>query len=222
MVTWQRKNLSSCYPWIRDPWPWFRYIIHLSLLTKTSPNQLHEVLWLLCSEMADETNLSSRLPAADRAREVWGGKLYWWCLCSGFPLSTFLIGVACSFCFVLTSTPSYEASPLCLILCNLFPNDPVGMLKSLRVSLYRFFRPPWPRFPTCSSPWRIFFGKCSSGILVTLLVCLFCANFRTVCTLCNPEFFRTSMPGILSCHLIFRSFLRQLVWKRFSLLVCRW
>ena len=30
------------------------------------------------------------------------------------------------------------------------------------------------------------------------------------------------MSGILSCHLIFRSFLRQLVWKWFSLLACRW
>ena len=26
-----------------------------------------------------------------------------------------------AFCFVLTSSPSYEASPLCSILCNLFP-----------------------------------------------------------------------------------------------------
>ena len=40
---------------------------------------------------------------------------------SGFPLHTFLLGFADSFCFVFTSTPSYEASPLCSILCNLFP-----------------------------------------------------------------------------------------------------
>ena len=35
-------------------------------------------------------------------------------------------------------------------------HDSVGMLKSLRgalrVSLYRFFSPPWERFPTYSSP----------------------------------------------------------------------
>ena len=56
-----------------------------------------------------------------RTREVWGRKLCWWCLNSGFPLCTFLFGFADSFCFVLTRTPSYEASPLCSILCNLFP-----------------------------------------------------------------------------------------------------
>ena len=28
--------------------------------------------------MADETNLSSKLPVADRTREVWGRKLCWW------------------------------------------------------------------------------------------------------------------------------------------------
>ena len=87
-------------------------------------------------------------------------------------------------------------------------HDSVGMLKSLRetlrVSLYRFFWPPWERFPTCSSPRRIFFGKRSSGILVTWPVYLNCANFRRVCTLCIPALFRTSVSGILSCHLIFR------------------
>ena len=31
----------------------------------------------------------------------------------------FLLGFADSFCFVFTSSPSYEASPLCTILCNL-------------------------------------------------------------------------------------------------------
>ena len=42
-------------------------------------------------------------------------------LSSGFPLCTFLLGFADSFCFVFTSSPLYEASPLCTILCNLFP-----------------------------------------------------------------------------------------------------
>ena len=41
-------------------------------------------------------------------------------LSSGFPLCTFMLGFADSFCFVFTSTSSYEASPLCSILCNLF------------------------------------------------------------------------------------------------------
>ena len=57
----------------------------------------------------------------ERTREVWGRKLCWWCLSAGFPLCTFLLGFADSFCFVFTSSPFYEASPLCTILCNLFP-----------------------------------------------------------------------------------------------------
>ena len=86
--------------------------------------------------MADETNLSSKLPIADRTREVWGRKLCWWCLSSGFPLCTFLLGFADSFCCVFTSSPFNEASQLCTILCNLFSMS-VGasMLKSLREAL---------------------------------------------------------------------------------------
>ena len=72
---------------------------------------------------------------------------------SGFPLCTFLLGFADSFCFVFTSSPSYEASPICTILCNLFP----GLCWYVEVfkgglSLFRFFWPPWERFPACSSP----------------------------------------------------------------------
>ena len=96
-------------------------LVRLSLLTMTNPNQLCDVLLCVCYKMADETNLSSKLPVADRTREVWGRKLCWWCLSSGFPLCTFLLGFADSFCFVFTSSPFYEASPLCTILCNLFP-----------------------------------------------------------------------------------------------------
>ena len=44
--------------------------VHLSLLTMTNPNQLCDVLLFVCSKMADETNLSSKLPVADRTREV--------------------------------------------------------------------------------------------------------------------------------------------------------
>ena len=40
---------------------------------------------------------------------------------SVLPLRTFLLGFADSFCFIFTGTPSYEASPLCSILCNLLP-----------------------------------------------------------------------------------------------------
>ena len=85
------------------------------------PILINCVILFVCSKMADETNLSSNLPAADRTREVWGRKLCWWCLSSGFTLCRFLLGFADSFCFVFTSSPSYEASPLCMILCSLFP-----------------------------------------------------------------------------------------------------
>ena len=44
--------------------------VRLSLLTMTNPNQLCDVLLFVCSKMADETNLGSKLPVADRTREV--------------------------------------------------------------------------------------------------------------------------------------------------------
>ena len=47
-----------------------KYLVRLSLLTMTNPNQLCDVLLFVCSKMADETNLSSKLPVADRTREV--------------------------------------------------------------------------------------------------------------------------------------------------------
>ena len=63
--------------------------LHLSLLTMTIPNQTCvQVLFFVCSKIADETSFSSKLPVADRTREVWGRKLCWWCLSSGFPLRT--------------------------------------------------------------------------------------------------------------------------------------
>ena len=45
-----------------------RLLVRLSLLTMTNPNQLCDVLLFVCSKMADETNLSSKLPVADRTR----------------------------------------------------------------------------------------------------------------------------------------------------------
>ena len=46
------------------------YIVRLSLLTMTNPNQMREVLLFVCIKMADEINLSSELPVADRTRDV--------------------------------------------------------------------------------------------------------------------------------------------------------
>ena len=54
-------NISHIYIYI---------LVRLSLLTMTNPNQLCDVLLFVCSKMADETNLSSKLPVADRTREV--------------------------------------------------------------------------------------------------------------------------------------------------------
>ena len=48
----------------------YSFIVRLSLLTMTNPNQLCDVLLFVYSKMADETNLSSKLPVADRTREV--------------------------------------------------------------------------------------------------------------------------------------------------------
>ena len=117
-------------------------VVRLSLLTMTNPNQLCDVLLFVCSKMADETNLSSKLPVADRTREVWRTELCWWSLSSGFPLCTFLLASLILF-------GSYSSAPLlkrsCHFVrsCAICSHDSVGMLKSLRealrVSLYRFF-----------------------------------------------------------------------------------
>ena len=45
-------------------------VVYLSLLTMTNPDQMCDVLLFVCSKVADETNLSSKLPVADRIREV--------------------------------------------------------------------------------------------------------------------------------------------------------
>ena len=47
----------------------WKVVVRLSLLTRNNLNQLWDVLFV-CSKMADETNLSSKLPVADRTREV--------------------------------------------------------------------------------------------------------------------------------------------------------
>ena len=38
--------------------PFVFFLVPLSLLTMTNPNQLYDVLLFVCSKMADETNLS--------------------------------------------------------------------------------------------------------------------------------------------------------------------
>ena len=60
-----RLIITHCVQWN----PRF-HDFRLSLLTMTSPNQLCDVLLFVCSKMADETNLSSKVPVADRTIEV--------------------------------------------------------------------------------------------------------------------------------------------------------
>ena len=72
----------------------------------------------------------------------------------------FLRARFCSASLILFA--SYSSAPLLMRPCNfvrpcaICSRDSAGMLKSLRealrVSLYRFFWPPWERFPICSSP----------------------------------------------------------------------
>ena len=92
-------------------------IVRLSLLTMSNPNQIREVLLFVCSKMADETDLGSKLPVADRTREVWERKLCCWCLSSGFPLAR----LRWFFLLRTHQHPFLGCPPLCLILCNLFP-----------------------------------------------------------------------------------------------------
>ena len=114
------------------------------------------------------------------------------CHNSGYPVSTFLFGFADYFCLIFTNTHFYEALSLCSI-CAICSYDSVGMLKSLReilrVSLYRFFWPPWEPFPTAG--FRL--AKRSTDILVTWPVHLNCASFRRVCTLCISALSRTCL-----------------------------
>ena len=44
--------------------------LSLGLLTMINPNQLCDVLLFVCSKMANETNLSFKLPVADKTKEV--------------------------------------------------------------------------------------------------------------------------------------------------------
>ena len=117
------------------------YIVLLSLLIMTNRNQMCEVVLFVCSKMADETNLSSKLPVVDRTREVWGRKLYWWCLSSGFPLRMFLLDRG-SFLLRINQHPLLWGLHFARS-CAICSHDSVGMLKSLRealrVSWYRFF-----------------------------------------------------------------------------------
>ena len=63
-MTWQRIELPGKWQLSNDRGT------RRSVLTMTNPNHLCDVLLFVCSKMADETNLRSKLPVADRTREV--------------------------------------------------------------------------------------------------------------------------------------------------------
>ena len=111
------KNISKGRP--LKFLPSMRLNVHLSLLTMTNLCQMGEVLflyglrWLMRPILALYRLLHIEQERSEEETSV-GDAL-------AFPVCMFLLHFADSFCFVFTSTPSYETSPLCLILCNLFP-----------------------------------------------------------------------------------------------------
>ena len=109
----------------------------------TNPNQLCDVLLFVCSKMADETNLSSKLPVADRTREVCekkssvGDALALVFRCARFFSGSLILFVSYS------PAPLFMRPRQFVRSCAICFHDSVGMLKSLRealrVSLYHFF-----------------------------------------------------------------------------------
>ena len=109
--------------------------------TMTNPNQMCEVLLFVCSKMADETNLNSKLPIADRKRGLRKKALL------VMPSLAFHCTRFCSDLLILFV--SYSPAPLLMRPHHfarssaIWSYDSVDMLKylreSLRVSLHRFF-----------------------------------------------------------------------------------
>ena len=99
----------------------FFLFVRLSLLTKTNPNQLCDVLLFVCSKMADEANLDTNryLIGIEQERSEEessvGDALALAFRCARF-CSASLIPFAS-----YSPAPLFYASPLCTILCNLFP-----------------------------------------------------------------------------------------------------
>ena len=87
----------------------------------TNPNQLCDVLLFVCSKMADETSLSSKLLLQIEQERSEEESSVGDALALAFRCARF-----CSASLILFASYSpaplfYEASPLCTILCNLFP-----------------------------------------------------------------------------------------------------
>ena len=137
-------------------------VVRLSLLTMTNPNQLCDVLLFVSSKMADEINLSSNCLLQieqERSEEESSvsDALALAFRCARFCSASLILFASYSPAHLLMRPRHFVRS------CAICSHDSVGMLKSwreaLRVSLYRFFWLPWERFPTCSSPQRIFLAN---------------------------------------------------------------
>ena len=131
------------------------YIVRLSLLTMTNPNQLCDVLLFVCSKMADEANLTLNCLLQIQQERSEEESSVGDALALAFRYARFCS--ASLILFVSYSPAPFLMRPRHFIRsCAICSHDSVGMLKSLRealrVSLYRFFWPPWEHFPTCSSP----------------------------------------------------------------------
>ena len=119
---------------------------------------------------------------------------------------------------LLISFASHSPAPLLMRPRHFFrsfaicSHDSVGMLKSLRealrVVLVSLLLTTMGAFSSLKFSieeflWQTFIRH--SGY-IHLPVHLNCANFIRICTFCIPVLFRTSVSGILSCHLIFKKF----------------
>ena len=111
----------------------------------------------------------------------------------------------CSASQTLFCSLSDEATPLFPILCTLFP----GLWwcierETFRVSLWRFFWPPWLAFlPKVLSRRRLLVTAHYAFLWHGQSISIALASNE------NARFASLLSPGLLSCHLIYRSFLSR-------------
>lgn len=95
------------------------------------------------------------------------------------------------------------------VLRSSFPWD---FSEILTVSLKRVFCPPLDRSLSSTSPQNMILGSLWSGIQ-TCPAHRVCECINRVSVLGIPTLLRTTVSGILPCHLMFMTFMRQTVWK---------
>ena len=124
-----RNCLISIYPY-----SFLHSFVHLLLLTTANPNQMREVILFVCSKMADETNLSSKLPVAieqERSEEESsvGDALALPFRCARFCLALLILFASYSPAPLLMRPRHFARS------CALCSHDTVGILNYLREAL---------------------------------------------------------------------------------------